>query len=166
MTNIREQLSTAISKKIPIEKEKLFEREKELKSTIVEKLLNNVGVLSIKKDLERAKKLMNVSSKTICFFNKPNTDKVYALMAEELIVGEEKVLILKSFTKGDSKIITKEELLSNPNLIAVSTAKTTLNELKIRANAENKIQELFELPELKNTNQKDISAKNKLKPNN
>lgn len=163
MTNIREKINESIATKLATQRPLLLNKEIELKNTIMERLLNTVGMFSIKEDLERARTLINVSSKNMYFFKKPDTDKIFALIGEELIVGEEKVVILKSFRKGDSKIVTKDELLSNPALIAVSTIQTTLNGLKLKANTENNIEELFELPKdkQKSTEMKHIAPTRK-----
>ena len=149
MNDLRKKINESITNKLAAQRPLLLKKEMELKNTMMETLLNTVGIFSIKEDLVKARTLINASSKNIYFFKKPDTDKVFALIGEELTVGEEKVVILKSFRKGDSKIVTKDELLSNPALVAVSTVHTTLNGLKLKANTENNIQELFELPKEK-----------------
>ncbi len=160
----RRIISNEFKFKLERSKKILKEREVELKQevnlTLKEKLLKINGIIPIEK-IEEAKRLMNVSTKNMYFFQikKGEKNKILALYGEEFQSADSTVVLLKSFIGNETRIVSKEDILSNPNLIAVSTANTTLPNLNLKALKENEltIDSLFEVK----TNSK--NQNNKLK---
>lgn len=120
--------------------QRTIELKKEFDLSLKDKLLKINGIIPIEK-IEEARRLMNVSSKNMYFFQVKSGDKnkILALFGEEFTTGNDKVVLLKSFIGNESKIVTKEDILSNPNLIAVSTSNTTLPNLNLKALKEQEI---------------------------
>lgn len=122
---------------------------------IKEKLKATTGViyLDISEKLEKAKKLIEVSSKNMYFFKKKvgNEEKVYVLYGESFNNDE---ILLKSLRGNDSLIVKKEDILKNNSLLAVSTSNTVLPNLHLRfVNQDNvKISDLFQSESRSNDN--------------